>query len=77
MKFHFGKSQFHLYFHCDSTAAIGRVKNSYYNGQSRPIRRKHSIMCSYLSSGIITIDYIKSNDNLVDPFTKALAKDKV
>ena len=63
--------------HCDSTAAIGRVKNCYYNGKSRPIRRKHSTVWSYLSNGIITVDYIKSNDNLVDPFTKALAKDRV
>ena len=30
--------------HCDSTAIIGRVKNHYYNGKSRPIRRKHSIV---------------------------------
>ena len=28
--------------HYDSTATIGRVKNCYYNGKSRPIRRKHS-----------------------------------
>ena len=63
--------------HCDSTAAIGKVKNSYYNGKSRPIRRKHSTMRSYLSGGIITMDYIKSNDNLVDLFAKALAKDRV
>ena len=34
-------------------------------------------MQSYLSGGIITVDYIKSNDNLADPFTKALAKDRV
>ena len=34
-------------------------------------------MRSYLSSGIITVDYIKSIDNHVDPFTKALAKDRV
>ena len=34
-------------------------------------------MWPYLSSGIITMDYIKSNENLVDPFTKALAKDRV
>ena len=59
--------------HCDSTAAIGRVKNCYYNSKSKPIRRKHSTVQSYLSSGIITVDYIKSNDNLADPFTKALA----
>ena len=63
--------------HCDSTAAIGRVKNCYYNGKSIPIRRKHSTVRSYLSNDIITVDYIKSNDNFTDPFTKALAKDRV
>ena len=60
-----------------STATIGRVKNCYYNGKSKPIRRKHSIVRSYLSNDIITVDYIKSNDNLADQFTKALAKDRV
>ena len=60
--------------HCDSTAAIGRVRNRYYNRKSRPIRRKHSIVRSYLSSGIINVDYIKSCDNLADPFTKVLAR---
>ena len=63
--------------HCDSTAKIVRVKNRYYNGKSRPIRRKHSTVRSYLNGDIITVDYIKSNDNLADPFTKALAKDRV
>ena len=60
-----------------SIATIGRVKNHYYNGKFRPIRRKHNTVRSYLSSGIITVDYIKSNDNFADPFTKALAKDRV
>ena len=63
--------------HRDSTAVIRRVKNRNYNSKSRPIRRKHSTVRSYLSSGIITLDYIKSNDNLADSFTKALAKDRV
>ena len=63
--------------HCDSTATIGRVKNRYYNNKSRPIRRKHSTVRSFLNSGIITMNYIKSNDNLANPFTKALAKDRV
>ena len=44
--------------HYDSIAAIGRVKNRYYNGKSRPIRRKHSTVRSYLNSGIIFVDYI-------------------
>ena len=63
--------------YCNSIATIGRVKNRYYNGKSRPIRRKYNTVLSYLSSGIITVNYIKSNDNLADPFTKALAKDRV
>ena len=63
--------------HCDSTAAIGRVKNRYYNGKFKLIKRKHSTVQSYLSSGIIIVDYIKSNNNHADLFTKTLAKDRV
>ena len=63
--------------HCDSTAAIGRVQNRYYNGKSRPIRRKHSNVRSYLINGTINVDYVKSCDNLADPLTKALTREKV
>ena len=41
--------------YCDNTATIGKVKNRYCNGKSKPIRRKHSTMRSYLSGGIITM----------------------
>ena len=44
--------------HCDSTAAIGRVKNRYYNGKSKPIKRKNNTVQSYLSSDIIIVDLI-------------------
>ena len=64
----------HILIHCDSTATIDRVRNRYYNGKSRPIRRKHSTVRSYLSNVIVNVDYIKSCDNLADPFTKALAR---
>ena len=30
--------------HCDSITTIGRVKNHYYNGKSKLIRRKNSTM---------------------------------
>jgi len=63
--------------HCDSTAAIGRVRNRFYNGKSRPIRRKHSIMRSYINNGTINIEYVKSKDNLADPLTKALHRERV
>ena len=63
--------------HCDSTATIGRVRNKYYNGKSRSIRRKHSIVRSYINNGTINVDYISTNDNIADPLTKALAREKI
>ena len=63
--------------HCDSTAAIGRVQNCYYNGNYRLIRRKHSNVRSYLTNGTINADYVKSCDSIVDPHTKALIREKV
>ena len=48
--------------HCDSQAAIGRARNVMYNGKSRHIRRIHDTVRQLLSSGIITIDYVKSKD---------------
>lgn len=63
--------------HCDSTTTISRVNNKYYNGKSKSIRRKHSTVRSYLSNGSIIVDYVKTNDNIVDSLTKALAWEKI
>jgi hypothetical protein len=35
--------------HCDSTAAIAKIKNRYYNGKRRQIRRKHSTIRECIS----------------------------
>ena len=63
--------------HCDSTTAIGRVQNKYYNGKSRSIRRKHSTVRSYMSNRTISVNYVRTCDNLADPLTKALAREKI
>ena len=63
--------------HCDSEATIGRARNHMYNGKSRHIRRRHNTVRQLLSSGIISIDYVKSKDNIVDPLTKGLAREQV
>ena len=63
--------------HCDSTATIGRVRNKYYNGKSRSIKRKHSNVRSYINNGTINVDYIRTGDNIADPLTKALAREKI
>ncbi|PHU25899.1 Chlorophyll a-b binding protein 3C, chloroplastic [Capsicum chinense] len=63
--------------HCDSQAAIGRAGSMMYNRKSRHVRRRHNTVRKLLSSGIITIDYVKSNDNVSVPLTKGLSREGV
>ncbi|PHU11505.1 1-phosphatidylinositol-3-phosphate 5-kinase FAB1B [Capsicum chinense] len=60
--------------HCDSHAAIGRARSMMYNGKSRHISRRHNTVRELLSSGIITVDYVKTKDNMSDPLTKGLSR---
>ncbi|GAA0157763.1 hypothetical protein LIER_38516 [Lithospermum erythrorhizon] len=62
--------------HCDSTAAIEKIQNRYYNGK-RQIRCKHSPVREFLSTGAVRVDHVRSDDNLADPLTKGLAREKV
>ncbi|RVW75988.1 Retrovirus-related Pol polyprotein from transposon TNT 1-94 [Vitis vinifera] len=58
--------------HCDSQSAIGRAQSNMYNGKSRHIRRRHNTIRQLLSTGVISVDYVKSKDNIADPLTKGL-----
>lgn len=63
--------------HCDSTAAIAKVQNRFFNGKRRQIRRKHSTVRELLTNGAVRVDYVRTNENLADPLTKGLAREKV
>ena len=63
--------------HCDSQSAIGKAPSYMYNGKSQHVHRRHNILRQLLSSGIISIDYIKSKENIADPLTKGLTKEQV
>ncbi|KAL0401640.1 UNVERIFIED_CONTAM: Retrovirus-related Pol polyprotein from transposon RE2 [Sesamum latifolium] len=60
--------------HCDSQAAIEIIKNYAYNGKRRHIRIRHGAVKELLKSGIISLDYVKSERNLADPLTKGLTR---
>ncbi|CAJ2651772.1 unnamed protein product [Trifolium pratense] len=63
--------------HCDSTAAIAKIENRFYNGKRRQIRRKHSTVRELITTGAVRVDHVRTNDNLADPLTKGLAREKV
>ena len=66
-----------IYIHCDSQSTIGRVQSNMYNGKSRHIRRRHNTIRQLLSIEIISIDYMKSKDNITNPLTKGLNRELV
>ena len=63
--------------HCDSAATLAKAYSQVYNGKSRHIGLRHSYVRELLTNGVITIDFVRSNQNLADPLTKGLTRDIV
>ena len=63
--------------HCDNMAAQSRVKSHVYNGNSQHIRRRHNTIKKLLSTRIISIDYVKSKENIADHLTKDLPREQI
>ncbi|GJS95273.1 retrovirus-related pol polyprotein from transposon TNT 1-94 [Tanacetum coccineum] len=63
--------------HSDSTTAIAKVLNCYYNGKKRQIRQKHNTIREFLTTGAIRVDHVRTDKNIADPLTKGLAREKV
>ncbi|PHT69058.1 hypothetical protein T459_28545 [Capsicum annuum] len=63
--------------HYDSQVAIGKAESMMSNDKSRHIRRRHNTVRELLSSGIITVDFVKPKDNVSDPLTKGLSREGV
>ena len=63
--------------HWDSQSTISREQNSMYNGKSRHIHRKHNTIRQLISTRVISLDYVKSKDKIVDSPTKWLNRELV
>ncbi|KAF3683871.1 putative LRR receptor-like serine/threonine-protein kinase FLS2-like [Capsicum annuum] len=48
-----------------------------YNDKSCHIRQRHNTVRELLYSGVITVYYVKSKDNVSDPLTKGLSREEV
>ena len=48
-----------------------------YNGKSRHIGLRHDYIRQLIKSGTISIVYVRSNNILADPLTKAVSRDMV
>ena len=55
--------------YCDSETTLSKAYSKMYNGKFRYISLRHDYIRQLIEDGTVSIVYVKSNNNLVDPFT--------
>ncbi|GJY96627.1 hypothetical protein Tco_0513537 [Tanacetum coccineum] len=66
-----------LSIHCDSAATLAKAYCQIYNGNSRHLGVRHSMVRELITNGVISVDFVRSQQNLADHLTKGLAQDLV
>jgi len=61
---------------CDNTSAINLTKNPIMHSRTKHIEIRHHFLRDHISKGNCEIEYVDTNHQLADIFTKTLAKDR-
>ncbi|GJU48244.1 zinc finger, CCHC-type containing protein [Tanacetum coccineum] len=62
---------------CDSAATLAKAYSQMYNGKSRHLGIKHNMIREMITNRLISIEFVRSQQNLAGHFTKGLARDLV
>ncbi|GJX78042.1 hypothetical protein Tco_0324853 [Tanacetum coccineum] len=62
---------------CDSVATLAKAYSQMYNGKSRHLGVRHSMIRELIMNGVISIEFVRSQQNLADHLMKGLARDLV
>ncbi|GJW27757.1 zinc finger, CCHC-type containing protein [Tanacetum coccineum] len=62
---------------CDSAATLAKAYSQMYNGKSRHLGVRHSMIHELITNRVISIEFARSQQNLADHLTKGLARDLV
>jgi len=63
--------------HCNSQVTMSKAFSKVYNGKTKHISLRHEYIRELISDRTIIIVYVRSFNNLANPFTKCLSKDLV
>ncbi|GJS78052.1 zinc finger, CCHC-type containing protein [Tanacetum coccineum] len=61
----------------DSAVTLVRAYNQIYNGKSRNLGVRHGMNMELIMNGVVSIEFVRSQNNLDDHLTKGLARDLV
>nr|GEV57295.1 zinc finger, CCHC-type [Tanacetum cinerariifolium] len=62
---------------CDSAPTMARAYSQIYNGKSRQLGVRHSMVMELIRNDVISIEFVRTQHNLADHLTKGLARDLV
>ncbi|GJY53898.1 zinc finger, CCHC-type containing protein [Tanacetum coccineum] len=62
---------------CDSATTLAMAYSQMYNGKSRHLGVRHSMIRELITNGVVSIEFVRSQQNLADHLTKGLARDLV
>ncbi|GJV58943.1 zinc finger, CCHC-type containing protein [Tanacetum coccineum] len=60
---------------CDSAPTMAKAYSQIYNGKSRHLGVRHSMVRELIMNGVISIEFVRTQHNLADHLTKGLARD--
>ncbi|GKA67030.1 zinc finger, CCHC-type containing protein [Tanacetum coccineum] len=62
---------------CDGVATVAKAYSQMYNRKSRHLGVRHIMIHELITSGVVFIEFVRSQQNLADHLTKGLARDLV
>ncbi|GJW69029.1 zinc finger, CCHC-type containing protein [Tanacetum coccineum] len=62
---------------CDNAATLAKAYSQMCNGKSRHLGVRHSMIRELITNGVISIGFVRSQQNLADHLTKRMARDFV
>lgn len=62
---------------CDSQSTLAKAYSQVYNGKSRHLGVRHSMVRELIMHGVISVEWIATHRNLADHLTKGLCRDLV
>ena len=63
--------------HCDSRVVISKVTSKNFNEKRRHLRVRHKSIRNLISHGVISLDFVRSENNITDLLTKGLMRQQV
>nr|GEV26823.1 zinc finger, CCHC-type [Tanacetum cinerariifolium] len=62
---------------CDSAATLAKAYSHMFNGKSRHLGVRHSMICELITNRVESIEFMRSQQNLAHHLTKGIARDLV